>query len=153
MTDSAVMAGPSRQTDQIIDAASSGEATESDRRLNDRKPYEALVAVVLVQPEGGSSDPIVLRAIDISVGGMGVVSRQMLHPGTRGAVQLVRSNGQRALVGFETRHSRYTGSLRHETGLEFTALPEGLSAEDFMDEKGRLVTLDPLLDQNLEPGG
>ena len=68
----------------------------------------------------------------------------------RGAVQLVRSNGQRALVGFEIRHSRYAGSLRHETGLEFTALPEGFSAEDFVDENGRLITLDPLLDQNRE---
>jgi hypothetical protein len=147
------MAAGHASTDRIIDAASGAGPVPTDRRLKRRQPYTALVGLVLAGSDGERSVPIVLRASDISTGGIRVVSGQMLEPGALGALQLVRSNGQRAIVGFRVRHSRYAGKMRHEIGLEFTPLPEGLGAEDFVDEHGRLVTLDPLLEQNREEAG
>ncbi|MHC4948985.1 MAG: PilZ domain-containing protein [Planctomycetota bacterium] len=146
-------AGPAADShaDDLIDVAAGVKTVDdldTEKRRQERHPYEGLVAIVLLASDGERSRPVVVRAKDISVGGICVVSRQMLHPDSRGAIQMVRSDGTRALVGVQVRFCRYAGAMRHETGMEFTALPEGLTAEDFVDESGQMVVLDPLLNQN-----
>jgi hypothetical protein len=138
--------------DQFIDVASglSAAAAIDDRRARRRLQYEALVALVLISPTGERGQPLVVRARDLSLTGMGVVSRHMMYPGSQGALQIVRSNGTSALVGVQVRHSRYIGNMEHYTGLKFIALPSDISTSDFLDRHGRMVLLDPALRQNYQ---
>jgi hypothetical protein len=138
--------------DHFIDVASGLAATTSidERRARKRVQYEALVALVLISPTGGRGQPQVVRARDLSLTGIGVVSRHMLYPGSQGALQIVRSDGRSALVGVQVRHSRYIGNMEHYTGLKFIALPADISTSDFLDRHGRMVLLDPALRQNFQ---
>ena len=93
---------------------------------------------------------ILLRAKDISRGGIRVVGRQQVVEGRMGAVQLVRSNGQVALIGIRVQHcERLDGSTGYEMGLQFAPLPAGLSPDDFLDDQN-MKLLDPLLRGNIE---
>ncbi|UCD73950.1 MAG: PilZ domain-containing protein [Phycisphaerales bacterium] len=132
--------------DRLIDIAAGVKASKSaveERRSRDRVPYDATVALILLGPDGYRSDPMLLRAKDISVGGISVISRNMIHVGAAGAIQLVKSDGRAALVGVEVRHCRYTGRMTHETGMRFTPIPEGLAPCDFLDRQGRMKILIP----------
>ena len=138
--------------DQFIDVASGQYAAASidERRARRRLNYDALVALVLISPTGGRGQPQVVRARDLSLTGMGVVSRHMMYPGSQGALQIVRSDGTAALLGVQVRHSRYIGNMEHYTGLKFIALPADISTRDFLDRHGRMVLIDPALRQNYE---
>ena len=131
----------SEQADRLIDLAAglkSGEVASDERRSRQRVPYDATVALILLGPDGYRSEPILLRAKDISAGGVCVISRNMIHVGAAGAMQLVRSDGRAALVGVQVRHCRYVGKMQHQTGLQFSDMPEGLSPKDFLDQDGRM---------------
>lgn len=136
--------------DQLIDIASGAvnAASADERRARRRLNYEALVALVLIGPTGSRGQPQVVKAKDLSITGIGVVSRHMMYPGSQGALQIVRSDGRAALVGVQVRHSRYIGNMEHYTGLKFIPLPSGISTRDFIDRHGRMVLLDPALKQN-----
>jgi hypothetical protein len=136
--------------DRVIDIASGAANTTSadERRARRRLDYEALVALVLIGPTGARGQPLVVKARDLSITGMGVVSRHMMYPGSQGALQIVRTDGRSALVGVQVRHSRYIGNMEHYTGLKFIPLPAGISTRDFIDRHGRMVLLDPALKQN-----
>lgn len=126
-------------TDQLIDQAAhmqaAGEARE-EKRAQERHPYDAPAAIVLLSHEGQFSRPIPVRTADISHGGMRVVSRNMIHPGAHGAVQLLRSNGQVAVVGVRVMHCRYAGEMQHHTGLKFEPLSAKFTADRFLDAHG-----------------
>lgn len=138
--------------DQIIDLAEgvNAGAVIKDRRAKRRVPYSGYVALLLVSPIGDRGRPMVLRARDISSGGISVVSRYMIYPGSRGALQLVRSDGYVALVGVQVTASRYLGNMQHHTGMEFVPLPPGITPQEFLDKQGRLVLMNPLLRENIE---
>lgn len=145
----------STAADRLIDIASGVapatlEPVTDERRVASRHPYNALVAVVLTSADGTGSRPMLLRTRNISMGGLCVVSRHMLHPETTGAVQLVRSDGTMAVVGVRVTHCRYVGNMEHETGLRFIPLPSMASIERFFDEREqRLRLADPLLRENV----
>lgn len=131
-------------TDRLIDIAANpkGPPSGNERRNRTRHPYDALVALVLVSPTGDRGQAMILRAKDISMSGISLISRHMIYPGSRGGVQLMRSDGRVAVVGVQVRYCRYTGNMEHHTGLEFTPLPASLAPQDFLDKKGRPVLLD-----------
>lgn len=140
-------------SDQIIDIAAGLKpmpAVMSDRRSRRRVPYTAHVALLLIAPTGERSRPMVVRARDISLDGISVAGRQMIYPGSQGAMQLVRSDGRMALVGVAVRNSRYVGEMRHHTGMSFVPLPPGISAREFVGRDGRMVLLDSRLQENIE---
>ena len=142
-----------KRTDRLIDLAEKTKTVATpteERRTTKRLDYDALVALILLTPEGEKTAPILLRAKDISRGGIRVVGRQQVESGQSGAVQLVRSNGQVALIGIRVQHcERLDGSTGYELGLQFAPLPAGLSPDDFLDDQ-RLKLLDPLLRGNIE---
>ncbi len=142
-----------KHTDRLIDLAATTTTTEApteERRTTMRLDYDALVAIILLTPEGEKAKPALLRAKDISRGGIRVVGRHQVESGQSGAVQLVRSNGQVALIGIRVQHcERLDGSTGYELGLQFAPLPAGLSPDDFLDDQ-RLKLLDPLLRGNIE---
>ena len=138
-------------SDRLIDIASGAESIgvqEKERRGRQRVPYEALAALILIDDNGRRSSPLVLPTRDISLTGVSVISRGGIREDSRGAMQLVRSDGRRALVGVIVRYCRYVGDMQHHAGMEFAPLPAGLSADDFLDSQGRLCLLDPLLEEN-----
>lgn len=141
-------------TDRLIDRAS-GEVpaptTVEDRRNKERHPYTLLVGLVLLDENRELLPPLLLRARDISVGGIGLSSRGPLDVGRRGVLQLVRSNGNLALAGVEVKHCRYVKDLEHIVGMCFIPMPAGFRTEDFLDDQGRLTLFDPLLQSNLKP--
>jgi len=152
------MSSPDESTlaaDQILDAAEKLGTDEAatlpvDMRKARRLPYEALVALVLPGAAGERSAPIVLRAADISSGGLSVLGSEELPAGTEGVVQMVRTDRQYAIIGVRVRHCRYLGPMEHVTGLQFIPLPSGFTRHEFLDDNGRMKLLDPLLKQNAE---
>ncbi len=142
-----------KRTDRLIDLAEKTKTVATsteERRTTKRLDYDALVAMILLTPEGEKSAPILLRAKDISRGGIRVVGRHHAESGRMGAVQLVRSNGQVALIGILVQHCQHLdGSTGYEMGLQFAPLPAGLSPDDFLDDQ-RMKLLDPLLRGNIE---
>jgi hypothetical protein len=140
-------------TDQLIDLAAGVNTAETallkDRRSRRRFAYDDYVALLLISPIGDRGRPIVLQAKDISYTGISVISRNMIYPGSTGAMQLVRSDGQVALVGVAVKASIYVGDMQHHTGMAFIPLPPGVSANEFLDRHGRLVLMNPMLRQNL----
>lgn len=130
--------------DRIIDIARGAEAVVEDERENrefKRRPYDGWIALVQLMSTGGRTRPLTIQGKDISVGGVGVVSRQMLHVGHKGAVLFRRSNGEPVLVGGEVVHCNYVGQMRHESGIAFIDLPDGIVLDDFRDERGELPQL------------
>lgn len=143
---------PQTATDRIIDAAAALGPADAplpiEKRQQKRHDYSALVGLVVPGPEGGPGRTIVVRAADLSVGGLSVMSSVALGVGVRGAAQLVRSDGRFALVGFQVRHCRPLGNGDCNAGLQFAPLPDGLRREDFLDADGNLMLVDPLLRHN-----
>ena len=142
-------------TDRLIDAAEAmqvGDEVIDERRARTRHLFSGRVAMVTVTPKGERSKPLVLQAQDNSIGGMRVISRQMIHPGAYGALQLIRSDGKAAIVGVRICYCRYVSNMQHHTGLQFVPLPEELITEDFLDAEGRMLLLDPQLDENRKKG-
>lgn len=140
-------------TDQLIDCASgitSACDIASDRRNQKRHPYSLLVGLILHDENRNLMPPLLLRANDLSVGGIGVCSREPIEVGRKGVLQLVRSNGNLALAGVEVMHSRYCKDLEHIVGLSFIPMPPGFRTEDFLDDQGRLALFDPLLRSNVK---
>jgi hypothetical protein len=147
-----VSTNTSQLADQIIDIAVGERAPEptADRRIAKRVPYRDYVALLLISPTGDRGRPIVLRARNISVYGISVISRHMIYPGSVGAMQLLRTDGRLALVGIRVKISRYIGNMEHHTGMSFMPLPHGVTTEEFLDRHGRIVLMDPLLRDNLD---
>lgn len=150
------MSEPENQiTDQLIDIASGALPAPveiDERRAKDRQSYQSLIGLIFANDDGTLADPLVLRAKNISLGGLCLVSRELIAEGRQGVLQLVRSNGKLALAGVEVRYCKYVFDLEHEVGLQFVPMPEGLKTEDFLDENGRVKLFDQLLLGNIESG-
>jgi hypothetical protein len=148
-----VAEGTQQATDELIDAAAhAADAPSADveKRNAVRHPFDQLVAVALVSSSQPAAAVQVVRACDLSVSGIGVISRHMMHPGSTGAVHMLKSDGRSALLGVQVRYSRYVGDAGHRTGLQFTPLPEQINASVFLDRHGRSLLLDPTLRRRLE---
>jgi hypothetical protein len=141
-------------TDQLIESAAHVKGGEPSilerRRVIRRVAYHDYVALLLISPTGDRGRPVVLRARNISLYGISVVSRHMIYPGSVGAMQLLRSDGRLALVGVRVKASRYIGNMEHHTGMAFVPLPHGVSADEFIDRHGRLMLMDATLRENLD---
>lgn len=142
-----------QRVDELIDFAvgntSAGFNATDERRSGRRYPYEALAAAIWLNEESLKTAPMVIHCQDISVGGLRVWSITGLRIGQLGAVQLVRPTGKVAIVGVRVQHCRELPSERHEAGLSFCALPEGLSVRDFLDSTKGLPLFHPALGANV----
>jgi hypothetical protein len=146
------MPDPTATTDQIIDDAerlAPGAPPPTEKRLQPRFAWEGLVAMILGTESGGRTPTMVYRAADLSAGGLMVSGSKPLPVGATGVMQIVRGDGRFALLGIEVRHCRYVGPMEHRTGIRFIPLPPTFSRQEFLDDNGNLLLLDPLLRQNL----
>jgi len=145
--------------DQVIDQAAAvveGAVDRSpDAALAPRSegkvrwhPYEAAVAVMLVSPTRERGRQMLLQARTLSLHAINVTGRQMLYPGSEGALQLIRTDGRIALIGIRVEESDYIGSMTHHSTLRFTPLPEELTTSEFVDRRGHLKLFDTRLNKN-----
>ena len=98
-----------------------------ERRSNQRFPYTGDFTLTLMTDEPGVIQHVVVQARNISTTGLGVVSRQMIHPGREGVTDLIRSDGKTVQVGVRVVRCHYCGDMVHSTGLEFIAVPKVLA--------------------------
>ncbi len=132
--------------DRILDiargAAPAGPG-ERENRESARVPYAAPVAMVQFRPSGDKTSPVTLTCQDISIGGLGVISPRELPVGCRGAVLMLRSNGDPVVLGARVVHTNPAGPRQYECGLEFETPPPAVavSLDDFRDARGDLPRL------------
>lgn len=113
---------PLQSTDELIN-----HAADLHKKNQQRVPYTAEVDLFLLSEDGKVRQPITVKTVDISQGGICIRSRNMFHVGEVGGIKLIRSDGAQLLVGVEVRHCRYIGEMLHNTGLQFIPLPDELS--------------------------
>ncbi len=116
-------------------------AIPDNRRNHNRHPYNKLAPVVWLGPHTRSDRVAQIRVSDISVGGVRVVDRQMLYPGSVGVLQLTRTNGDLALVGLRVVHTSYIGHMRYTSGCVFMPIPD--EHLPFFVVEGRIIKLEP----------
>jgi hypothetical protein len=143
------MSDRASQVDQIIDAAASiapGACPIDDRRQNRRLPYNAPVAMQFLARDGAKQPPITGRGRDLSASGIKIDCDSSVPAKSTGVIQLVRSNGQIALIGVKVMYCRPDDASRsHTLGLQFAPLPESIAIADYCDQQGKLKLLDPSL--------
>lgn len=98
-----------------------------ERRTNQRLPYRGEFMLTLLTEEPGVIQRVLVQAKNISTTGLGVISRQMIHPGREGSTELMRSDGKVVQVGVRVVRCHYCGAMAHSTGLEFIAVPKMLA--------------------------
>lgn len=120
-------------SDKLIDAAAanpaSGKYTGEERRGCKRHPYSADATLVLLSEDGRPQKPLSVKGKDLSNGGVCIQTRFMIHPGRRGVIHLTRSDGRVVPVGVIVSYCRYMGNMLHETGLQFIAIANDISAD------------------------
>ena len=124
--------------------------SSKDRREHHRHAYTVDAPVVwLSHTNGKASDVTRVETDDISVGGIRIIGRRMLYPGTFGVLKLRRPDESMALVGVEVMHTDYIGDMRYASGCRFMPVPKSLIIKHFIDDTGRMTELAPGV---LKPG-
>ncbi|MBL0922181.1 MAG: hypothetical protein IBJ10_08655 [Phycisphaerales bacterium] len=116
---------------------------DNDRRDHGRHPYHKDVPVYWLGELNRSSEVALLRASDVSVGGIRLVCRHMLYPGAKGVVQLTRQAAEHAIVGIEVMYTDYIGDMRYASGCRFIAVPQELLSTRFMQGDGGVALMRP----------
>ena len=117
--------------------------SDNNRRISKRFDFHSPVALVLLESNGSRRTPLVLTAEDIGSGGLCVRSSFMIHPGSIGAVQMMRAGGTTMTQGVVVRWCHYAGQMKHLIGLKFQTPHPSITPTDFHDEQGRPALLNP----------
>ena len=128
-----------RLVDRIIDVArgvAPSAPSQHENRETTRLPFNGQVAVIRITPEGGKTKPVMAHGENISAGGLCVRTDRELPVGSRGAVLLVRSDGERVVLPAKIVYCHSYGTLEFECGLEFETQPAAITLNDFLDESG-----------------
>lgn len=150
--------GTARRSDERADAVDASvdpiheRRRQDERREDDRFGNAGPAALVLLDEKGRPQPAVRLEAEDISSGGLRVRCRQMIHPGSTGAIQILGSDGGPMMAGVRAAWCQYVGRMEHLAGFEFQPIPSGIKPADFVDERGRPVELrDPTPTPKADP--
>lgn len=102
------------------------EAATEERRAVLRHKYVRVVPTKWLMPDGGVSALFVMKSFDLSSTGIRLLSKQVIHTGTRGVALLRKAQGPGALVGLEVTHFGYAHDMLNACGCRFVAIPENL---------------------------
>ena len=92
-------------------------------RSYDRFPWQRRVQVAWID-EHGPSEPVILEANDLSAGGIGLVSRNMIYPHTVGMAMLCDAHGRALLRCLRVIHCRYESEIKaHVVGAQWLPMP------------------------------
>ncbi|MHC4094155.1 MAG: PilZ domain-containing protein [Planctomycetota bacterium] len=136
----------SSRIDRIIDIARGVAPVgpgERENREATRIPYASSVALVLIHPSGKKGLPIILPGVNISSGGVCVITSVELPVGGRGAILMQKSNAECVLLGARVIYVNPLSPKSFECGLEFGIQPSSVSLDDFCDATGELPQVGP----------
>lgn len=117
-------------------------STKTDKRRHKRFEFHADVPVLWFTRDA-SLKVIEMRTADISIGGVRLVGKTMMHRGVRGAMQLRKPDGELALLGLEVCYSTYAGRMRYAIGCQFVLLAEEIMSAWFLDRNKACIVLRP----------
>ncbi len=130
--------------DRIIDVARgvipSGPG-DRENRESTRMSYQREVAFVQITSSGEKTSPAILRGDNISAGGICLLSQREFDVGSRGAVLLLKSDGEAVVIGAQLVHCNTFGPQEFECGFEFEPQITAITLEDFQDAAGKLPDL------------
>ncbi|TVQ61238.1 MAG: hypothetical protein EA379_06705 [Phycisphaerales bacterium] len=118
--------------------------SNKDRREYARHTYVIETPVVWLNSSKCKAEDVNrVETEDISVGGIRIIGRRMLYPGTVGVLQLERPDATVALVGVEVMHTDYIGDMRYASGCRFIPVPKNVIVKNFINTDGRMMELRP----------
>jgi hypothetical protein len=97
------------------------------RRLHERQAWGSQLQITWMA-DGKPSSARSLKAYDLSRGGVGLVSKSPVVPGTIGVALLARGTGEYMIRCLEVRHCNYVGNSQHVVGACWIPTPERLKA-------------------------
>lgn len=119
--------------------AGSGHGSEHLARAHNRQPWTLRLQVSWLSSIGRPSRPVEVRGVDISRGGLALLSRSFIHVGTRGVLLTHAAGDKPRLLCLEVCHCRYAGLWRHVVGARWAPMPQGLPIEIGRSEHGPLL--------------
>ena len=132
--------------DHIIDvargAAPSGPSERENREAT-RIPYQAQVALIQIAPSGDKMPPVMFTSENISMDGLCLVSAQEMSVGTRGAVMIMKSDGESVLISARIVYANSRGPNVFECGVQFENEPTVVTMDDFRDAGGNMPMVGP----------
>jgi hypothetical protein len=134
------------QVDRIIDIASGSAPagpSERENREATRVPFVGHVALLQRSSSGEKHRPILLVSDNLSSGGLCVIAGHELPVGGRGAILLLKSDGEPVILGARVVYVNALGPKGFECGLEFAPPPSDVSIDDFCDAAGDLPQVGP----------
>lgn len=119
-------------------------STDTTRRIREqrkspRQHCEVSVALSVLKSDGEFTDPMLVKAVDISVDGIAILTTQMVRSGTAGALHLRIPGRRTAIIGVEAVNCAYIGDMKHRIGLRFTALHESFAGSPSMMNGSRIL--------------
>ena len=114
-----------------------------NKRTANRHEWSNCVQVAWVgEPYQGDINPITLEARDISVGGLSIRSRAMMHPGQFGIILLGRGKNDILVRGVEVRFCRYDKERReHIIGCCWSSIPKQINLEVLEHDDGLTMNI------------
>ena len=118
---------------------------KSTQQVNRRRRYDRFLWVRPIQVswlrQGQLSTPITLVAQDLSKGGMSILSRSLVYPGTIGIVLLKKNNEDAILRCIRVAHCRYIGEAEHFVGASWLPMPSGLPISIRQSNQGPVLDI------------
>ena len=96
-----------------------------------------------ITPAGRKGRPVILPGVNISSGGLCVISAVELPVGGRGAILMQKSDGDCVVLGARVIYVNPLSPKSFECGLEFGIAPSAVSLDDFCDASGELPQVGP----------
>lgn len=116
---------------EAVDGEGTGDGVIDPRRAHLRYEWRQVVQVSWIL-NSAPLVPLSLTAIDLSRGGVGLVSRSMVYPGTEGIIMLRKAGTDFIVRGIEVVHCRYSRPQQHIIGARWRPLPAHIRAEVVM---------------------
>lgn len=109
----------------------------ADKRDAPRVALKAPVTVYEVGALGVNTQAHPASSIDISRGGIGLLSRRMYHPGAAIILMLVPARAEAKCLYGKVRYSRYAHDGMYHVGVMLAAIPEDRPIQDWMRQRAQ----------------
>jgi CheY-like chemotaxis protein len=101
-----------------MDAHEHGSESKKQRRFT-RWPFRASSVEVLVRQPGGTSSTFRVIVRNLSKGGVAVLHRAFIHPGSQVEMQLPTIKGENSKIAGKVCRVRHVGGMVYEIGVNF----------------------------------
>lgn len=116
-----------------------GQRQSSERRASRRLAWSSRAQVSWLTVGGMPARPVTVRCSDLTNGGVGLISRWFVHPGTLGIFLPLSNSADARLMCLEVRNCRYVGVWQHVLGARWVALPANIPVSIRMTDQGPML--------------